>query len=101
MYNVYGTVVINLLPIDIRVCSVLHVDFDGVTQVHVLSDEARGPTLEAVVSRMKTIRATRPSHGNLDASSRLRWVVCHQPPLLDRSCTCTASLSIHIITVYY
>lgn len=30
-------------------------------QVHVLSDEGRGPTLEAVVSRMKTIRATRPA----------------------------------------
>ena len=62
-----------------------HVAFDGVAQVHVLSDEGRGPTLEAVVSRMKTIRATRPSQGNSDASPRLRWVVCHPllPPLLS------------------
>ncbi|KAK4325049.1 hypothetical protein Pmani_004359 [Petrolisthes manimaculis] len=32
-----------------------------IDEVHVLSDEGRGPTLEAVVSRMKTIRATRPT----------------------------------------
>ena len=27
-----------------------------IDEVHVLSDEGRGPTLEAVVSRMKTVR---------------------------------------------
>uniref|UniRef100_A0A0N7ZA09 DNA 3'-5' helicase n=2 Tax=Scylla olivacea TaxID=85551 RepID=A0A0N7ZA09_SCYOL len=45
-----------------------------IDEVHVLNDEGRGPTLEAVVSRMKTIRATRPTHGNLAASPRLRFV---------------------------
>ncbi|XP_037800665.1 probable ATP-dependent DNA helicase HFM1 [Penaeus monodon] len=32
-----------------------------IDEVHVLGDQTRGPTMEAVVSRMKTIRATRPS----------------------------------------
>ncbi|XP_050717948.1 uncharacterized protein LOC126999409 [Eriocheir sinensis] len=45
-----------------------------IDEVHVLNDEGRGPTLEAVVSRMKTIRATRPSQGNSDASPHLRFV---------------------------
>ncbi|XP_064098178.1 probable ATP-dependent DNA helicase HFM1 [Macrobrachium nipponense] len=38
-----------------------------IDEVHVLNCEDRGPTLEAVVSRMKTIRTTRPSdnYGNV------------------------------------
>ncbi|XP_047479905.1 probable ATP-dependent DNA helicase HFM1 [Penaeus chinensis] len=32
-----------------------------IDEVHVLGDQTRGPTMEAVVSRMKTIRTTRPS----------------------------------------
>ncbi|XP_042885950.1 probable ATP-dependent DNA helicase HFM1 [Penaeus japonicus] len=32
-----------------------------IDEVHVLGDRTRGPTMEAVVSRMKTIRTTRPS----------------------------------------
>ncbi|XP_071524400.1 uncharacterized protein [Panulirus ornatus] len=47
-----------------------------IDEVHVLSDEGRGPTLEAVVSRMKTIRATRPttSSDNHHNTPRLRFV---------------------------
>ncbi|XP_068236442.1 probable ATP-dependent DNA helicase HFM1 [Palaemon carinicauda] len=41
-----------------------------IDEVHVLNSEDRGPTLEAVVSRMKTIRSTRPS----DRNSNIRFV---------------------------
>ncbi|KAK7086950.1 ATP-dependent DNA helicase MER3 [Halocaridina rubra] len=36
-----------------------------IDEVHMLTEADRGPTLEAVVSRMKTIRSTRPSDTNV------------------------------------
>ena len=49
-----------------------------VVQIHQLNDETRGPTVEAIVSRMKTIRsslaATQSAGGSGDGGPMLRFM---------------------------
>lgn len=45
-----------------------------IDEVHQLNDEARGPTMEAIVSRMKTIQASLSWEGSGGAESKLRFI---------------------------
>ena len=44
-----------------------------IDEVHQLNDESRGPTMEAIVSRMKTIQASM-SWGDGSSKSKLRLI---------------------------
>lgn len=41
-----------------------------IDEVHQLNDEVRGPTVEAIVSRMKTIRAATGESGDVEGGRR-------------------------------
>lgn len=41
-----------------------------IDEVHQLNDEVRGPTMEAIVSRMKTIRAASGEGGDVEGGRR-------------------------------
>lgn len=57
-------------------------------QVHLLNDDARGATVEAVISRMKTVQSTTTRHGtdrNTRAGMRLLAISATIPNVEDVS----------------
>ena len=64
-----------------------------IDEVHQLNDETRGPTMEAIVSRMKTIRASisleEEGGGRLDTGDVLRFIAISAtiPNITDVSLT--------------
>ncbi len=60
-----------------------------IDEVHQLNDETRGPTMEAIVSRMKTIRSSLQWEGNASRASELRFIAVSatMPNISDVSST--------------
>lgn len=65
-----------------------------IDEVHQLNDESRGPTMEAIVSRMKTIRASLLWEDSVGGQDRLRFIAVSatMPNISDVSCVIVYSL---------